>query len=113
MEDKNNGLIVVTKSIFDKIKNFFKNIFGKKVIEESSSEPFNEINDNILESSQEDVEKVTEADSIQDKKEFFKKYKEYKEGKINAEDFIGSEKVKLYLMLEEELNINTRKLEQI
>ena len=27
MENKNNSLMVVTKSIFDKIKNFFRNIF--------------------------------------------------------------------------------------
>ncbi len=109
MENKNNGLIVVTKSIFDKIKDFFKNIFSKKVTEEISHEVSNQKEDNVLEV----VQKEIETNQQKDKKEFFKKYNELKEGKISASDFTGSEKVKLNLMLDEELNINSKKLEKI
>ena len=109
MEEKNNSLIVVTKSIFDKIKNFFRNIFNKKVI--APSEESNKAED--INAISEKVEEEIEADLEDDKKEFFKKYKEFKEGKINASDFTGAEKVKLNSILDEELNINSKKLEQI
>lgn len=100
MENKNNSLMVVTKSIFDKIKNFFRNIFNKKVIEDMPSENSNKIEE-------------VESASYDDKEEFFKKYKEFKEGKIDASDFTGAEKVKLSSILDEELKINSKKLEQI
>lgn len=109
MENKNNSLIVASKSIFDKIKNFFRNIFNKKVI--APSEESNKAED--INAISEKVEEEIEADLEDDKKEFFKKYKEFKEGKINASDFTGAEKVKLNSILDEELNINSKKLEQI
>lgn len=110
MENKNNSLIVVTKSIFNKIKNFFRNIFNKKVIENEPSESSNKIED--INTITEKIEEV-ENSSYNDKEEFFKKYKEFKEGKIKASDFTGAEKVKLSSILDEELKINSKKLEQI
>ncbi len=106
MSDKNNELVVVTKSIFDKIKNFFKNIFSKKRIENDSYDSSNE---------KIETEHIVEIEDSQDKekKEFFRKYKAYKEGKLKSSDFTGSEKVKLNSMLNEEFNLSKNKFEKV
>lgn len=112
MGDKNKALVVTTKSIFDKIKNFFKNIFGKKNTEENPSDEKIK-NAEISERVMEEIENSIETDVTDEKSEFFKKYNDFKEGKISASDFEGAEKVRLNLILNEELNISTKKLEQI
>lgn len=111
MENKNNSLIVVTKSIFDKIKNFFRNIFNKKVIKDMPSENLNKVED--IDTIAEKIEEEIGSNSEDDKKEFFKKYNDLKNEKVDASDFTGAEKVKLSSILDEELNISRKKLEQI
>lgn len=113
---KNNELIVVTKSVFDKIKMFFKNIFNKNKSENDSYTSSNESNKTNV-----DTENVTkqltnhlELKNIKEKEkqDFFKKYKDYKDGKVTSSSFLGSEKVKLNKMLNEELTLNKKSFEK-
>lgn len=109
--ENNNGLIVVTKSIFDKIKNFFKRLFSKNEI--LSSKSSNTQEETVETENTIEIEAI-EIDTIKnkEKKEFFKKYQDYKDGKINTSDFSGSEKVKIGMMLDEELNLSQKKFEE-
>lgn len=111
MRDKNNELTVIKKSVFDKVKDFFKNIFSRLKMENDSSNCEQE-----SKMEEEDVqEKVNNSEDSKDKekKEFFVKYKNYKEGKIESASFSGAEKVKLNSMLNEEFNLSKKKLEKI
>lgn len=114
MRDKNNELIVVTKSVFDKIKIFFKNIFNRNKSENISYNSSNESNKTNVDT--EDVSQKStnrlEMENTKEKQDFFKKYNDYKEGKVVSSSFLGSEKVKLNKMLNEELTLSKRNFEK-
>lgn len=114
MKDKNNELIVVTKSVFDKIKMFFNNIFNRHKSENISYNSSNESNKTNVDT--EDVSSkstnYSEMENIKEKQDFFKKYNDYKEGKVASSSFLGAEKVKLNKMLNEELTLSKKNFEK-
>lgn len=105
MEDKNNGLIVVAKTFFKKVKEFFLNLLKKedKKIEEST------IEEKEVETEKSEVTKV--EDNLEEKEKFFKKYEAFKNEKIDVSELSGSELIKMNAMLEEEAKLNKQRLQ--
>ncbi len=137
MIDKDKSLIPKKDAIFNKIYNFFKNIFysfkKKLVIEEEvnvndraifSNEKELEINENkipknnkfleiYLEDCIEDISDNYEYNytkiqmSENDKKSFFKLYDNVKSGNIDMNYLGGSDLVRINLMLKEEMSLKS------
>ena len=98
MGEKNKGLIVITKTFFRKVKDFFislleKNVETNEVITENFNEP-------------ENIDENEESE----KDRFFKGYNDYKSHKIETSELSGSELIKMNSMLEEEVKMNQEKL---
>ena len=105
MEEKNNGLIVVAKTFFKRVKEFFLNLLKKEdeKINENAVEEFE------TKTNKNETTKVEE--NTDEKEEFFKKYEAFKAEKIDVSELSGSELVKMNAMLEEETKLNKQKLQ--
>lgn len=105
MEEKNNGLIVVAKTFFKKVKEFFFGLFKKedeKIYEFADEEK-------KVETEKNDVTKT--EDNLEEKEKFFEKYEAFKNEKIDVSELSGSELIKMNAMLEEEAKLNKQRLE--
>lgn len=105
MEENNKGLVVVAKTFFKRVKEFFLNLFKKED---------EKINENTVEEfeSKTDKNEITKVeDNTDEREEFFKKYEAFKAEKIDVSELSGSELVKMNAMLEEETKLNKQKLQ--
>lgn len=105
MEEKNNGLIVVAKTFFKKVKEFFFGLFKKE------DEKINEFADEEKKVETEKNEVTKTEDNLEEKEKFFEKYEAFKNEKIDVSELSGSELIKMNAMLEEEAKLNKQRLE--
>lgn len=105
MEEKNNGLIVVAKTFFKKVKEFFFGLFKKE------DEKINEFADEEKKVETEKNEVKKTEDNLEEKEKFFEKYEAFKNEKIDVSELSGSELIKMNAMLEEEAKLNKQRLE--
>ena len=95
MEKEKSSLIVPTKNFFQKIKEFFVNIFKKQNHNYKQEKAKNN----------KDIQTV----GANNKEDFFEKYNAYKANQLDISVFTGAELVKINAMLEEEIKINKEK----
>ena len=138
MDEKGTSLIKSEDSIFKKISNWFKNLFGKKnndspkeelienssennieVQESSDSQTSNDFSEfvfnfdnceEILSEISEDIEEEPKKDT---KKKFFELYSDIKDGIVDIKDLSLEDLKKFNIMVQEEISIRQEKLEDI
>lgn len=109
MVDKDKSLKVKSDSIFEKIRDWIRNIFRSNsslnVEEAILKESINTKIENI--NSTENLEKEQDKQKETAKTEFFKLYQDVKSGKINIDELDVFDVVRVNLMLTQEIDIQT------
>ena len=93
------------RKFFDKISEFIKRMFKKDnvmLLQEPKIEEFR-YNDNFVE----------DKNTQNEKQEFFELYENVKNGKINVENFMINDLIKVLTMLQNELSIFDKKINNV